>query len=92
MTSAAKVAVFSWTPALLAGVFGIIPMLSPLILIASLYSLYLFYAGLPVLMETPKDKAIGYFAVVIAVSIAVLIAANYCAALVIRMGWGGFIN
>jgi hypothetical protein len=89
--AATKVAVFSWTPALVAGVFGIFPVLSPLILLASLYSLYLFYLGLPVLMETPKEKSIQYFAVVIAVSIVVWVAASALAALAIRMPAAGIM-
>jgi hypothetical protein len=85
LLASTKVAVFSWTPALVAGVLGIIPALSPLILLASLYSLYLMYIGLPILMETPKEKSIAYFAVVIVISIAIWVAASFCAALVIRM-------
>ncbi|MBN2188997.1 MAG: YIP1 family protein [Chitinispirillaceae bacterium] len=85
LVAATKVAVFSWTPALAAGVLGVIPALSPLILLASLYSLYVMYIGLPVLMETPKEKSTAYFAVVIVISIAAWVAASFCAALVIRM-------
>jgi hypothetical protein len=70
---AMKVAVFSWTPSWIAGILMIIPFLSPLALLLSLYSLYLFYLGLPLLMETPKEKAIGYFVVTILVSIIVFI-------------------
>jgi len=92
MPAAVKMAVFSWTPALIAGVLGIIPALSPLILLASLYSLYLFYIGLPILMETPKEKAVPYFAVVIVSSIVVLIVMSYCAALVIRMPSAGILH
>jgi hypothetical protein len=70
---AMKVAVFSWTPAWIAGILTLIPVLSPLAMLLSLYSLYLFYLGLPILMETPKDKTIGYFIVTILVSIVVFI-------------------
>jgi hypothetical protein len=71
--NAMKVAVFSWTPSWIAGILMIFPFLSPLALLLSLYSLYLFYVGLPLLMETPKEKAIGYFIVCILVSIIVFI-------------------
>jgi hypothetical protein len=37
--------------------------------ILGLYSLYLLYLGLPVLMKSPKEKAFGYTAVVIIVGI-----------------------
>jgi hypothetical protein len=73
LVHAAKVAVFSWTPSWIAGILMIIPALSPIAILLSLYSLYLFYLGLPVLMETPKDKALGYFIVTILVSIVVFI-------------------
>lgn len=73
LVHAAKVAVFSWTPSWIAGILMIIPALSPIAILLSLYSLYLFYLGLPVLMETPKDKALGYFVVTILVSIVVFI-------------------
>ena len=33
-------------------------------LLASLYSVYLFFLGLPVLMKCPPDKAVAYTAVV----------------------------
>jgi hypothetical protein len=71
--NAMKVAVFSWTPSWIAGILMIIPALSPIAMLLSLYSLYLFYLGLPILMETPKDKAMGYFIVTILVSIVVSI-------------------
>jgi Yip1 domain len=62
---ALKVAAYAYTPAWLAGIFSLLPMLSVLGLIAALYSLYLLYLGLPVLMRAPKDKAVGYTAVVV---------------------------
>ena len=71
ITAAAKLAVFAATPAWVGGALAILPAMSPLILIASLYSLYLFYIGLPVMMETPKEKTLVYFIVVIIASIIV---------------------
>jgi hypothetical protein len=60
---ALKVTAYSFTASWLASVFQIIPMLGWLGLVG-LYSLYLLYLGLPVLMRSPKDKAIGYTVVV----------------------------
>jgi hypothetical protein len=71
--NAMKVAVFSWTPSWIAGILMIIPALSPIAMLLSLYSLYLFYVGLPILMETPKEKAMGYVIVTILVSVVVFI-------------------
>ena len=59
-----KIAAYSFTPAWVAGVLQIIPLLGILVLFASLYGLYLLYLGLPRLMKCPADKALGYTAVV----------------------------
>ncbi|MGA3084780.1 MAG: Yip1 family protein [Thermodesulfobacteriota bacterium] len=73
MINAMKVAVYSWTPSWIAGILMIIPALSPIAMLLSLYSLYLLFLGLPILMDTPKDKAMGYCIVTIVVSIVVFI-------------------
>jgi hypothetical protein len=52
---ALKVAVYSSTPAWLAGVFILIPALG-FLQILGLYSLYLLYLGLPVLMKAPRTR------------------------------------
>jgi hypothetical protein len=71
MPQAIKVAVYSSTAAWVAGIFGIIPALSILVVIGSLYSLYLFFLGLPMLMKPPADKAMTYIIVVIIATIVV---------------------
>lgn len=67
---AMKVAVYSWTAAWLAGVFGLVPMLGVLAILG-LYSFYLLFVGLPILMKTPEDKKVGYFIVTVLLSIVV---------------------
>jgi hypothetical protein len=64
-----KVAVYSFTPAWIAGLFQILPMLGILSMIGALYGLYLLYLGLPRLMQCPQEKAIGYTAVVVIAAI-----------------------
>jgi hypothetical protein len=66
---ALKVSAFTPTASWLAGVFSIIPSLSIIGVLLSLYSLYLLYVGLPLLMKTPEDKTIPYIAVVIIATI-----------------------
>jgi hypothetical protein len=61
---ALKVAAFAPTAAWLAGVFKIVPWLAILSLVGGLYSLYLLYVGLPMLMKTPESQSIAYIAVV----------------------------
>lgn len=65
LVNALKVSVFSSTPSWVAGFFLIFPILTPLVLAFSFYSLYLFYLGLPILMDTPKGKTLGYFLITI---------------------------
>jgi hypothetical protein len=65
-----KVAAYSSTAAWLAGVFQLVPWFG-ILGIAGLYSLYLLWKGLPKLMKAPEDKATGYVAVVLLLSIVV---------------------
>jgi len=65
-----KVAAYSGTAMWLAGIFALLPLLSPLALLG-LYGLYLLYTGLPRLMKAPADKALGYTAVVVLVALVV---------------------
>ena len=62
---ALKVAVYSYTPAWIAGILSIIPFLGLLAMLAAFYGLYLLYLGLPRLMKCPEDKSIGYTVVVV---------------------------
>ena len=75
---ALKVAVYSYTPAWVAGVLLVLPILSSvMMLVAALYALYVLYLGLPRLMKCPPEKAVAYTAVVIvcAVVLSVVVAA-----------------
>ncbi|MBE3125662.1 MAG: YIP1 family protein [Acidobacteria bacterium] len=70
MTSALKLSVYSMTPGWVAGIFYIIPGLWILGILASLYGLYVLYLGFDTpMMETPKDKVVGYMGVSIVVVI-----------------------
>jgi hypothetical protein len=75
-TQALKVAVYSYTPAWLAGALRLLPMLSLLALVASCYGVYILYLGLPRLMKSPPEKATGYTAVVVLCGIGLLIVAD----------------
>jgi uncharacterized membrane protein len=68
--NAMKLAVYSMTPAWVAGVLYIIPALGILVILASLYGLYILYLGFATpMMETPKDKVMTYLVVSIVVVI-----------------------
>ena len=66
---ALKVAVYSYTPAWIAGALRILPLLGIFAIFAALYGLYLLFLGLPRLMKCPEDKALGYTAVVVVCAI-----------------------
>lgn len=68
-TQALKVAVYSYTPAWIAGVLQIVPLLGIFAIFGALYGLYLLYLGLPRLMKNPEDKTLAYTAVVIVCAI-----------------------
>lgn len=69
--NAFKAVAYSMTPVWVAGILYIIPFLGVLVLLAGLYGLYLLFIGLPELMDTPKEKSLGYVIVVIVVNIIV---------------------
>jgi hypothetical protein len=75
---ALKVAVYSSTPAWLAGVFALVPGLR-ILQILGLYSLFLLYLGLPILMKAPRDKAPGYTVVVVLASIVLFMVVGFIA-------------
>lgn len=68
---AMKVAVYASTAALLGGVFSLLPALAMLGLLAALYSIYLLYTGLPVLMKSAPAKSVAYTVVVIIAALVV---------------------
>jgi hypothetical protein len=56
---ALKLVAYASTASWLCGIFVAIPGLS-LLAILGLYSIYLFWTGLPVMMKNPQDKNLGY--------------------------------
>ncbi|WP_332776101.1 Yip1 family protein [Polaromonas sp.] len=63
--SALKLVAYGSTAGFLGGIFSLLPSLSILGLLAALYSIYLIYTGLPVLMKNPPEKSLAYTAVII---------------------------
>jgi hypothetical protein len=63
---ALKVSAYSLTPAMVSSVLSLSPILPTLLqLLAGLYGIYVLYLGLPVVMQSPKEKAFGYTASVV---------------------------
>ncbi len=85
---ALKVAVYSYTPAWVAGVLTILTSLSLLAALAGIYGLYLLYLGLPVLMKNPKEKSVGYTVVVV---ICAIVLSVVIGAVAVAVGGTGMI-
>jgi hypothetical protein len=67
---ALKVAAYSSTAAWLCGILNLLPSIS-FLQILSLYSLYLLFLGLPVLMNAPQEKAFVYTVVVVIAAVVI---------------------
>lgn len=72
INQAFKVAMYSYIPGWLVGIFMIIPGLAVLSILG-LYGLYLLYLGLPVLMKSPQEKSVGYTIAVIVAAIIIFV-------------------
>ena len=89
--AAFKVAAYSATAAWVAGIFNLLPGLWVLSILGGLYSLYLFWLGLPRLMRVPEGKATSYAVVVLAAAIVLWWVVGMIAGVVTRpmMGYPG---
>jgi hypothetical protein len=81
---ALKVAAYSSTASWVAGIFALVPGLR-FLAILGVYSLYLLYLGLPVLMKSPKEKAMGYTVVVILAAIVLFMVIGVISSRFLRM-------
>ena len=83
---AMKVAVYSFTPAWIAGVLRVVPALGILAILGAFYGFYLLYLGLPALMKAPKDKAAGYTVVTVVAAVIVIFVVNIVGGLMVAGG------
>jgi len=87
--AALKLVAYGCTAGFLGGVFQLLPSLSMLGLLCGLYSIYLIYLGLPVLMRNPPEKSAGYTAVVVVAGIVAGLVVGAVTSAVIGVGsWG----
>ena len=88
LLAAFKLAAYSMTAFWIAGIFGLVPMLA-WVGIVGLYSIYLFYLGVPKLMKTPPEKTIIYMIVcAVAGAIASIIPGLIAGGIVATLGLG----
>lgn len=83
--NALKLVVYSYTPAWIAGVFLMIPGLG-FLTILGLYGLYLLWKGIPLLMKSPPEKALGYAAAVVVCAALISILLNVVLGNLFRAG------
>ena len=86
---ALKLAVYSYTPAWIAGVLQISTLLGILAIFASFYGIYLLYLGLPTLMRSPQDKSVPYTVVVVICAIVLSVVITGLGGLVVGAGMVG---
>ena len=87
--SALKLVAYGCTAAFVGGIFNLMPSLSVLGLLAAIYSIYLLYLGLPVLMHCPAEKAPAYTAVVVVSGIVIGLVFGALSAALTPGSWGG---
>lgn len=71
---AMKLVAYGSTASFVGGIFNVVPVLAVLGLIVALYSIYLIYTGLPVLMQCPPARAGIYTAAVVVCGIITMLA------------------
>ena len=63
LVAALKMVAYSSTPIWVAGVVNLVPALLPFGILAALYSIYIFYLGLPAVMKTPMEQVVPFMAI-----------------------------
>ncbi len=80
LPSALKLIAYSYTPLWVASIFSFVPLIGFLIVLAGLvYTIYVLYLGVPVMMRAPQDKTVGYTIVIIIGGIITGLVINYIA-------------
>jgi hypothetical protein len=91
LTDAVKLVAYSYTPAILGGIFNIIPALAVLGIITGLYSLYILYLGFGPITKVSTEKTTTYFVVSLLVIIGVyVILGLVIGAILATAGFAGF--
>jgi hypothetical protein len=85
MLNATKAVVYSWIPYWMAGILYLIPYLALVVVAVSFYSIYVFSIGLPVMMETPREKSFAYVLAVIIISTLVFFFMGATAGLILNI-------
>lgn len=88
-TQAFKLCAYAMTAGWVGGIFGLIPSLALLGIIAAFYGIYLFYLGATPVMKVPEAKAGGFTAVTIVIMIVIYMLFGVVAGSVTALTGGG---
>ena len=78
IVSALKLVAYASTPMWVAGVFNLFLYIAPLGVLVTIYSVYLFYLGLPPMMKTHPENAVPYTLVsTIAILVLISVVASF---------------
>ncbi len=86
--NAFKLIAYASTAGMVGGIFNLLPGLSMLGVLAALYSIYLIYTGIPPLMKSSQEKAIGFTAVIVVCGIVAGLVIGMASTLLTRHGGG----
>lgn len=86
--AAMKVAAYSYTASWIGGIFLLAPSLGAIGILVGLYSLYLLWVGLPIVMKPAADKATTYFAVTLAAAFVVYLGVSLVAGAIVTLAPG----
>ncbi|WP_426954841.1 Yip1 family protein [Muricoccus radiodurans] len=84
--SAMKLAVYSPTASWLAGIFALIPFLG-FLAILGLYSIYIYWVGVPIVTRVPEDRRLGFTAVLVICAIVINIIIGALAGIVVGLAF-----
>ncbi len=85
-TNALKLSIYSATPYWVAGALFVFPVLSPLAFLLAVYRLYLLFTGLPILMNTPRERRPLYLVFIVVVSLCISVISAIIASLLFPEG------
>ncbi|MBI3044545.1 MAG: DUF1282 family protein [Betaproteobacteria bacterium] len=89
-SGALRLTAYAMTASWVAGVLAIVPFLGWLLsFLGSLYSIYLFFLGAPVLMKVPESKAVPYSILVMVAAIVLGIIIGFIATAIMGFGVAG---
>ncbi|SMO37528.1 Yip1 family protein [Fodinibius sediminis] len=86
LNNAFKLVVYAATPSLLASIVANLSFLLGWVGLFGLYSIYLFWIGIPVMMDTPESRRLGY--VLLSALVIMVVQMVIMAVMAPSWGWG----